>query len=243
MNLVFADWTVSDSVIWITKGSGIGTENNNKEKSFTTESVTILDFNNESSNELPEDKSEETPGESSEEPITASSSEPITDSTESSSESESETPTEPVISGEYDAEAETAAWSIELPGNLGPWESVDVTITKDVDDSGEFDFVSAIAYINGELYSSAEITLTTDSITLLISEAIGVDDILSIDFVADTSSGYQWTSLAHILMTVPDERLMKRAVVEWDLSSTVVNEAAVPSSSKSEPASESRSES
>ncbi|CEP24158.1 hypothetical protein BN1211_4894 [Cyberlindnera jadinii] len=46
-------------------------------------------------------------------------------------------------------------------------------------------------------------------------------------------------------MNVPDERLAKRAVVEWDLSSTVVNEAAVPSSSESasEPESASESES
>ncbi|CDR41551.1 CYFA0S07e03422g1_1 [Cyberlindnera fabianii] len=117
-------------------------------------------------------------------------------------------------------------WILTIPGQLGPWTSVTVALSRG-EENPEFDFKSTDVEVRGiDVTSRTDITITDDSVSITIDYAVGPNDPVTIDISALATGGGAWTINGHIEVTTADgTKLVKRATISFDLSDTITADA------------------
>ena len=138
----------------------------------------------------------------------------------------------PLLTGSYEDGA--ISWTLEIPGSLGPWESVEITFSKDKVNNNGFLYTTGKAFIDEDSTIPVDFTSTSESVYSKLSDAIPLDSVLSLRVNGGPVDGNAWTSFVHIVITTDEgQRLVKGAQQTWDLAYTITdleNSSSFPSS-------------
>lgn len=205
----------SSSVVISSESSVASSE---EDSSTEQSSSTLSDDVSESSDSVTETSSESS-SESSSEVLSTSSSSDVSSTVSSTI---SSTATDPYITGYY-ANGQPH-WDLHIPGSIGTWTSIEITGTNG---GSAYTFVSGEFLVDGKVVGGS-VTLTDVSYDARYEEPIDETSELIFSLSAQATGPAPYIYDAHITVTTPDERrvrILKRAVIDYDFSNTLVSDA------------------
>lgn len=115
-------------------------------------------------------------------------------------------------------------WDLHVPGSIGTWTSIEISGTNG---GAAYRYVSGEFLVDGDVVEGS-ITLTDTSYEALYEEPIDEASELVFSLSAQATGPAPYIFDAHIIVTTPDGRrvrIMKRAVIDYDFSNTLVSDA------------------
>lgn len=202
---------VSESSTSVTETSSEGSSDSSSDSS--------IDSSSDSSSEASTQSSDDTSTVPSSEVLSTSSSADVSSTVSSTTTS---TATDAYITGYYvDGQPH---WDLHIPGSIGPWTSIEITGTNG---DSDYRFVSGEFLVDGK-DAGGSVTLTDASYDALYEEPIDETSELIFSLSAQATGPAPYIYDAHITITTPDERrvrILKRAVIDYDFSNTLVSDA------------------
>lgn len=121
-------------------------------------------------------------------------------------------------------------WDLHIPGSIGTWTSIEITGTNG---GSAYRFVSGEFLVDGKA-AGGSVILTDASYDALYEEPIDETSELIFSLSAQATGPAPYIYDAHITITTPDERrvrILKRAVIDYDFSNTLVSDASYTTNS------------